>query len=213
MALNQLQTGPVYSSVGNAVNQRGGNFGETIVSQYGGKYAQLAKDGLLFNYTVKTGAAILLSATTGNVPTIWNPAGSGTVVYICKLLLNFLSGTTTISSLQWMVTKNAGNAIATGGAVVTFTDQTPEPAIAGGPFISKVRFAPAVCTFTVAPAFYASSGVNLGAVSPSAGSGNYDQDYDGAIAIYPGTALSLCSSVTTTTSLWFSTIIGAELSL
>ena len=211
--INQVQNNPIAIPAGNAGNQRGGAYGETVVTNYGGKYQQLAKDGLLFNYTVKTGAAILISATTGNVPTIWNPAGSGTVVYICKLLLNFLSGTTTISSLQWMVTKNAGNGISATAPIVTFTNQAPDPAIAGGPFTSKVLFSPAVSTYVAAPAFFASTGINLGAVSPSAGSGNYDEDYDGSIAIYPGTALSLCSSVTTTTSLWFTTIIGAELPL
>lgn len=74
-----------------------------------------------------------------------------------------------------------------------------------------MRFAPAVCTFTAAPAFYASTGINFGAAAPTAGSGNYDQDIDGAIALYPGNALSLCCSVTTTTALFFTTIIGAEL--
>lgn len=213
MALGQVTNNFQTIPYGQAGNQRGGAFGETVTASYGGKYQQLAKDGLLFNYTVKTAAALLLSATTGNVPTIWNPSGSGKVVYLCKLMVNFLSGTTTISSLQWMVTKNAGSAIGTAAPIVTFTNQAPEPAIAGAPFVSAMLFSPAVSTYTAAPAFYASSGINLGAVSPSAGSGNYDEDYDGAIAIYPGTALSLCSSVTTTTSLWFTTIIGAELPL
>jgi len=187
--------------------------GSLKVAQMGGKYAELARRGFLFNYTVKTGAALLLSATTGNCPTIWNPMGSGKVLYIAKLLVNFLSGTTTVSSLQWMITKNAGAALGTAAPIVTFTEQAPDPAIIGAPYASQMKFAPAVCTFTAAPAFLASTGINLGAVAPSAGSGNYDVDYDGAIAIMPGNAISLCASVTTTTALFFSSILGYELPL
>lgn len=187
--------------------------GALHVQTFNGKYAELSRRGFLFNYTVKTAAALLLSATTGNCPTIWNPSGSGKILYVLKLFVNFLSGTTTISSLQWMVTKNAGSALGTAAPIVTFTEQAPEPAISGAQFSSSMKFAPAVCTFTAAPAFHMSSGIQLGAVAPSAGSGNYDIDYDGCLAIMPGNALSLCACVTTTTSVWFTSILGAEMPL
>jgi hypothetical protein len=183
--------------------------GSQKVIQMGGKYSELARRGLLFNATVKTAAAILLSATTGNVPSIWNPAGSGKVLYIDKLLVNFLSGTTTVSSLQWMITRNAGNGISATAPVCTWTNQAPEPALAGAPFASSMLFAPAVCTFVGAPAFFASSGINFGAAAPTAGT-IQEVDYDGAIGLYPGNVLSLCASVTTTTALYFSTIIYHE---
>lgn len=210
---NQIQIGPQIATDGGVVNQRGDNYGAAVVQQGNGKYAELIRRGQLMNFSVKTAAALLISATTGNCPTIWNPTGSGKVLYILGLKLNFLSGTTTISSLQWMATRNAGAAIATAAPIVTFTDQVVESCALGQPASSNMRFAPAVCTFAAAPAWFASTGINLGAVSPSAGSGAYFVDYDGAIAIYPGNALSLCSSVTTTTSLWFSTVTAAELPL
>jgi hypothetical protein len=187
--------------------------GALHVQTLNGKYAELARRGYLFNYTVKTGAAILLSATTGNCATVWNPAGSNKILYICTLNLNFLAGTTTVSSLQWMITRNAGASFGTSGPIVTFTDQTPEPAIAGSQFASSMRFAPAVCTFTTAPAFLMSTGINLGAASPSAGAGDLSRDYDGVLAIMPGMAISLCASVTSTTSTWFTSILGAEIPL
>jgi len=186
--------------------------GALKVQQFGGKYSELARRGLLFNYSVKTAAAHLLSATTGNVPTIWNPQGSGKVLYILGLRENFLSGTTTIGSLQWCITRNAGSALGTAAPIVTFTNQAPEPAIDGAGFASAMRFAPAVCTFTAAPAYLQSAGVNFGAAYPTV-NGNPDVDYDGAIAIMPGEAISLCYCVTTSTALFFTTIIGAELPL
>lgn len=190
------------------------NNGALHVQQFGGKYAEQARRGYLFNATVKTAAAFLISATTGNCPTLWNPSGSNKILYVNKLLVNFLSGTTTISSLQWMITKNAGSALGTAAPIVTFTEQTIEPAIGGAQFASQMKFAPAVCTFTAAPAFFASAGISFGAVAPTNGGCSSEcVDYDGSIAVMPGNALSLCSSVTTTTSLWFASIMFSEVPL
>lgn len=208
---NQIQIGPQSAADGQVVNSRGDNFGNQMIQNFNGKYAELARRGQLFNFSVKTAAAFLLTNTTGNVPTIWNPAGSGKVLYLCKLKVNFVSGTTTIGSLHWCVTRNAGAAIGTAAPIVTFTSQAGEAAAIGQSGSSNMLFAPAVCTFTSAPAFYASTGMNFGAASPTAGHGNLDMDMDGEIAIYPGNALSLCYSVTTSTSLWFASIWGAEL--
>ena len=186
--------------------------GALKVQQFGGKYSELARRGYLYNYSVKTAAAHLLSATTGNVPTIWNPAGSGKVLYILGLRENWLSGTTTVGSLQWCVTRNAGNAIGTAAPIVTFTNQAPDPAIDGAGFASVMKFAPAVCTFTAAPAYLASTGLNFGAAFPTV-NGTGSIDFDGSLAIMPGEAISLCYAVSTSTALFFSTIIAAELPL
>jgi hypothetical protein len=111
-----------------------------------------------------------------------------------------------------MITKNAGSALGTAAPIVTFTEQVPDPAIIGASFASSMKFAPAVCTFTAAPAFMASTGINFAAVAPTAGTIN-EVDYDGALAVMPGNAVSLCACVTTTTALFFSTIIYHELPL
>lgn len=208
---NQIQIGPMQGNDGGVMNQRGDNFGSTVVQQFNGKYAELARRGQLFNFSVTTGAALLLPATTGNHPTIWNPAGSGKVLYICKLAVSFLAGTTTISSLLWAVTRNAGNTISATAPVVTFTNVAPVTAGIGAIGSSNMLWAPATCTFVAAPTIFAATGINLGAAGPSAGAGNFDMDFDGSIAIYPGNALSLCCSVTTTTSTWYTSILAAEL--
>jgi hypothetical protein len=183
------------------------------IVQFGGKYAELARRGLLFNYSVKTAAAHLLAATTGNAPAIWNPAGSGKVLYIAKLATNWLSGTTVVSSLQFNIVRNAGSGISATAPVCTWTNQAPEPAIAGAPFASSMLFAPAVSTFVSAPTFFASTGINLGAVAPTVGTGDYDRDFDGCIALMPGNVITLNACVTSTTALFFTTIFGYELPL
>jgi hypothetical protein len=208
---NQVQVGFQQANDGGVINQRGDNFGSTVVTQFNGKYAELARRGQLINFSVAAGAALLLSATTGNHPTIWNPTGSGKVLYLCRLKTSFLSGTTTVSSLLWCVTRNAGSSISATAPVVTFTNVSPQSAAVGGNGVSNMLWAPATCTFTAAPTFFAATGVNLGAAGPTAGAGNFDMDLDGEIALYPGNALSLTCSVTTTTSLWWTSIWGAEL--
>ncbi len=208
---NQLQIGPQIAADGQVANQRGDNFGNTMVQQFNGKYAELVRRGQLFNFSVAAAAAILITNTTANGPTIWNPAGSGKVLYLTRLRLSFVAGTTTISSLIWNVTKNAGSAIGTAAPIVTFTNVNPAPAGIGAPGTSNMLWAPVTSTFTAAPVFYAATGINLGAAGPTAGAGNFDMDLDGEIALYPGNALTLNASVATTTSTWWTSIWGAEL--
>ena len=208
MAISALQVGTQLANDGNPVNQRGDNYGSTLMQQFNGKYAELARRGQLFHCSVKTAAAYLLTGTTGNCPTIWNPAGSGKVVYVLGLMSTWLSGATTAGALQWAVTNPAGANIATAAPIVTFTNQAPDPALIGSSSAAVTKFAPAVCTFVAAPAFFITAGVSLKAAAT-----DYviQVDYDGSIAMMPGTALSLVYSVTTSTSLNFTDILIAEL--
>jgi hypothetical protein len=189
---------------------RGKTTGITI-QPIGGKYAELAARGQLFNFSVKTAAALTLAATTGGHPTIWNPPNSGKILQIYRLCLNWLSGTNVVGSVNWRITANTGDAVGTGLPIATWIGQDPDPALYGAPFASKMRFSPATNTFTAAPAQLASSGINL----PAASGLNtmYIADYDGTLSIYPGNAISLCYSVTTSTGTWFTSIYGAEYDL
>ena len=208
MAISALQVGNQIASDGGAVNQRGDNYGNTMNQQFNGKYAELTRRGQLFHCNVGTAAAYLLSATTGNCPTIWNPAGSGKIVYILGLYSNWLSGVTVAGSLNWAVTAIAGSNIATAAPIVTFTNQAPAPALIGSSSAAVTRFAPAVCTFTAAPSFFSATGINY---KTEAGDYVAQVDYDGEIALMPGTALSLVYTVTTSTALYFTDIVIAEL--
>lgn len=204
----QYQAGNQAANDGSVFNARGDNYGNGVVQQFNGKYAELARRGQLFHCSVKTAAAYLLTGTTGNCPTVWNPAGSGKIVYILGLMSTWLSGATTAGALQWAITNPAGSNIATGAPVVTFTNQAPDPAMVGSSSAASTRFAPAVCTFTAAPSFFITAGVSLKAAAT-----DYviQVDYDGAFALLPGVAASLVYSVTTSTSLNFTDIIIAEL--
>jgi hypothetical protein len=210
MAVTQLQIGKQVANDGTPAIQRGDNYGNTTMQMFNGKYAELTRRGQLFHCSVKTAAAYLLTNTSGNCPTIWNPAGSNKIVYILGLMSTWLSGATTAGALQWAVTTPAGSNIGTGAPVVTFTNQAPDPGLIGSSAACVCRFAPAVCTFTAAPSYYISSGVSLKAAAT-----DYviQVDYDGAIALMPNTAASLVYSVTTSTSLNFTDIIIAELDM
>jgi hypothetical protein len=205
---SQLQIGPQTANDGAVVNQRGDNFGNTVVQQFNGKYAELLRRGQAYLYTTPA-QALVLSATTGGVPTIWNPAGSGKICYILQLGLGWLSGTNVAGTLLVGATANAGSSIGTAAPIATFTQVTQQGC--GNPtFASLMKWSPTTNTFTAAPAIIATTGMNLAATQPT---GVLQQDYDGALAIYPGNALSLCYSVTTSTALFYASVIAAEVSI
>jgi hypothetical protein len=201
---SQIQIGPQTASDSQVANARGGNFGEQIVQQFGGKYAELARRGQLFIYTAPAQAQ-LLSATTGGVPTLWNPSNSGKVAFVCSLAVSWLSGTTTAGALLSAITPNTGAAIGTGLPIVTFT--TVAQTGSNPNYGSVMKWSPTTNTFTAAPTVIATTGFNLGA-NPTACV--LQQDYDGQLAVYPGNALSLVYSVTSSVALYMITAAIAE---
>jgi hypothetical protein len=211
MPLNQVLVAPTQlATSGQTPTQTGDVYGNTLMQSYNGQYAEIVRRGNVFMYSTPTAAALLLSATTGNCPTIWNPAGSGMIFYPLRLAVTWLTGATTVGSLIWSITKGTGEKIGTAMPILTFTDATPEPALVGGSKKSKMRFAPATCTFTAAPAFLAYTGVNIEATNQVH---SVNEDYYGSFALMPGNALSLTYSVTTSTSTHYVTIWGAEVPL
>ena len=209
---NQYQTGPVTNLQGQIGTARGDKTGAGAFVQANGKYADLVRNGQMFNYSVTSAAALLLAATTACGPTIWNPLGSGVIMYPLVLTQNWLSGVTVAGSVSWMITKNAGNQIGTAAPIVTFSDTAAVNMAVGyaGAANSAVRFAQATSTFAAAPTYWVASGLNY---KTEAGDYLAEVDYDGALAIYPGNALTLCYSVTTSTALYFTTILGCEVPL
>jgi hypothetical protein len=220
MGYQPFESSALYVKVGNKgpftddsnIQVRGDSYGNMMVQSFGGKYMELTRRGVLYMCTVTAGAALLISATTGLHPTIWNPAGSNVVVYPVAVECSFLSGTTTVSSLLWALTSDAGSAIGTAAPIVTFTNVAPRNCLLGSGNVAKFKFAPATVTFTAAPTVIAATGINLGAAAPTAGAPS-PWEMDGKIGIMPGTALSLTCAVTSTTSLWFTTIYVAEMPL
>jgi hypothetical protein len=209
----QVQIGSQSGNDGSVVNQRGDNYGSTVVQQFNGKYAELARRGQLFMASSAVGGLAILLTTTngGGLPTLWNPAGSGKICYLTHLSLNWLSGTTTASALIFHKLLNAGSTAATGAPILTFTNTAPVPAMLGASAASSMLWSGGGAnTFTVAPTILCSTGVSLKAAAE-----DYviDVDYDGRIAILPGNAITLACSVATTTALLQYTIYFAELPL
>jgi hypothetical protein len=208
----QLQPGPQAAPDNSIINQRGDNYGSQVVQQFNGKFAEVARRGQCFNFSVAAAAAILLTNTTANGPTIWNPAGSGKILYVNYLDLAWLSGTITVSSLIWNITKNAGSVAATGAPILTFTHLATSitPAMIGSSAVSSMLWAPVTSTYTVAPSFYRPTGINWIAAGASV---PLHIDYDGSLAIMPGNALTLNCAVATTTALFWTTINCTEVPL
>jgi hypothetical protein len=195
MATMQLTSGDRYASDFVPIDQRGDNYGNEGVQQFNGKYAELVRRGVVFLYsTAAAGIALIVSATTGGHPTLWNPLGSGKIFYPLVLLC---------------ITKGTGAQIGTASPIPTFTAVAAEQAAAGGPNTSsRMVWSPATNTFTVAPAFWATTGLNMAGTAPI---NSQEVDFDGGLALYPGTAMSVTYSVATSTSLHHVTIWGAEL--
>lgn len=213
MPTNQYQVGPQFVSKGQGPsNARGDYSGAGVFQEAQGRYAELVRQGQMFNYSTTSAAALLLSATTACGPCWWNPAGSGVIFYPLILTQTWLSGVTVAGAVMWMITKTAGAAIGTAAPIVTFTAVAPVNMAIGSPnaATSAINFAPVTATYTAAPSYFMGSGLNY---KTEAGDYVAEIDYNGALAVYPGNALTLCYSVTTSTALYFTTVLGCEVPL
>ena len=159
------------------------------------------------------GIALLVPATTGNHPTLFNPLGSGRVLSIRKLRLAYVSGANAPGTLAWGATVDAGADIGpTGAAILTATRVAVRNAAGGAGVDSKAYWAPAVCTFTAAPTVHRHIGLSqlTGVAATAVAPFELGEDYDGDNLILPGAALSLCAEAATTTSLYRVTILFEE---
>lgn len=204
----QMQVGSAVANDGSVVNQRSDNYGAQIFQQFMGKYAEQARRGQLFNASVAAAAAILLTNTAANGPTLWNPLGSGVILYINHLYLAWVSGSITVSSLIWNITRNAGAQAATGAPILTVTPVATRPCMEGSSAVSKAIWAPVTTTYTAAPSFLRATGINEIAAGAQ---GPYMMDYDGTFAVLPGNAVTLNCAAATTTALFWTTIIYSEI--
>lgn len=173
--------------------------------------------GRLFLATSATGGiALIVAATTGNHPTIWNPANSGVNINIKKLVLAHVSGTDAPTSLCWNIVTGAGTTVGTGLAIVTFTSVAVASAVAGGGLTnSKVQWSNAVSTYTAAPAYYRPVGLSLftGADATASDPFQLEEKYNGDFIVSPGTAVCLVTKAATTSALFRITIIGEEIDI
>jgi len=182
----------------------------SLVSEFDPIFYSQAKKGNLFIYHVAS-QALLLSATTGGHPTVFNPMGSGKDFIPLALRISFISGTTVIGAVILAETLDAGSAPATASPILTGTYVAPKNAYRGGGAAktSKMLWYPTTNTFTAAPTAIHATGLNLGAAAPT-GTGTYECKFDGGLIFAPGTAMSVCYTVTTSTALFQISILGLE---
>lgn len=214
MALNDL-TFLSGKSPGEAKPVMGDERQQYVDLLHGGRYAAVKRGRLFVARSAQAGIALIVSATTGGHPTLWNPSDSGRVLSIHSLDLTWLSGNNAPTGLEWDITENAGSAPATGGVILTATKVAVVNAMAGGPVDSKAYWSPTTNTFTAAPGFYRGVGISLftGIGTTAVAPFQLKVEYGGDLCIMPGTALSLCSRAATTTAVFQVGIVFEEIDL
>lgn len=210
------RAGPQNLGDGQPGNMRLGEGGQQIVSDLHGKYYESARRGRMFiGSSASGGIALIVPATTGGHPTLFNPLGSGRDLSIVRLELSYVSGNNAPTALEWAVTKNAGSVFGTGSPIVTMTKVAAEPARIGSEGQSVAIWSPTTNTFVAAPVFIRAAGLSLftGVAATAVAPFPLVRDYDGDLVIAPGTALSLCSQAATTTALFQVTVVWEEIQI
>ena len=187
-----------------------GNRKELIVQQGHGEYYEASRQGRLYMASsASAGIALIVPATTGGHPTLWNPLGSGYNLSVVSLDLGYVSGNNAPTTIEWARTKNAGAAAATGSPILTATKVDVENCLVGAPADDTTIWSPTVNTFTAAPTFLGNTGLSLftGVAATAVAPFPLHKEYHGALVLMPGTAISLCTQAATTTALFQVTIV------
>lgn len=154
--------------------------------------------------SASAGIAIVLPATGGGHPTLWNPTDSGVYAHVRLLELSWVSGNNAPGAVEWAGVINTGAAVATGAPIATATLVAPTGVFGQG-VNNKVKWSPTTNTFTAAPVFVRPAGISLftgvgtTAVAPYVLRAAYEKD---DFVLGPGSAMCLCFQTTTTTALF-----------
>lgn len=208
----ELLIGPQRAGDADRRPLRGGNQGEIITGEMSGKHFEQTLRGKMVNYTIAS-QAILLSATGGGHPTVINPMGSGVLFVPISLTISFISGTTVIGAVVIADTLNVAGAPATAGPIVTATLVAAKSAYRGSNYQSQLLWSPTTNSFTAAPTVTEATSINLGAADPTNSGNPHKHYFDGAAIYGPGSAMSVCYTVTSSVALFAITIKGLEVPL
>lgn len=164
--------------------------GGLLVSQYRGKYAELARQGKVFSASA---AAVTLPVNAGTLASkfgVYNPPNSGVNMEVITVNAHAVVATTVVDALG-IYYSNGTNASGS-----TFTTQgNPESGIAGNS-AGVCRFYSAV-THVGTPALLRLVG-GWGAVTDG-GSGSLSRDFDGSLLIPPGTLIAVAMTTAAST--------------
>ena len=186
-----------------------------LTQPVGGRWYHLAKQGKVFTgNSAAAGSVLPIFSNTAQVFGIWNPAGSNVNGVLINVAATYVSTTGAAGGFVLAVNKNIPGGLAT-GAISAFTEGTPERGVVGqtsGLGGNAIRFTPSAAT-TVAPTILRHLGINqlvLTAADTANTTFGFNKDFDGDIAIAPGTAVWLCGNIATL-SIWAASITWAEL--
>lgn len=183
---------------------RANRSGAGVVTQLHGKYyEQNERSRIYTGVSASAGIAIIVPATTGGHPTLWNPSDSGVNVSVIRAELSYVSGNHAPGAFEWAYVLNAGSTHGTGSPIATATIVAPV-GVLGGTVANKAKWSPTTNTFTAAPVFLRPLGVGLhtGVAASAINPSNIRVEYDGDLVLSPGTAICLCYQTTTTTALF-----------
>lgn len=183
--------------------------GSMVVAESHGKFYEQASRGNMY-IAQAPAIALIIAATTGGHPTLWNPLGSGVNAEIVRVSLTWVTGANSAIALIWAITAPAGATYATGAPIATWVNVAPQNVLPTSAKVSSMKWAPATNTFSAAPAYLCGIGVGLGNAAPTVVPEQINIDYDGMLVIPPGVALSLCSLSGTTTATYLVTIYYIE---
>lgn len=194
-------------------NFTAGSYGDLQVSEFWGKYGTLVRKGLVYVARVNTAASVPVNSTLTNAPALWNPAGSG--VFMIPLKITFsvgAIGTPVLQGFTLSYLTNAGATAATAAPVLTFTPQAVVNMKIGGSAGAKTQFAPAVATYTTAPAALMDLGLGHHLEGSAASGQHYTlmHDFDTELIVPPGSLIALGSTIGSSTT-YYTSIIFAEI--
>jgi hypothetical protein len=177
-------------------------------------YFDWLKKGYIFNGLVSTAAEIPKFDDTTNVPTLWNPADSGKIIIPISISVGAATAATeVIHGLALNYRKNLGSALGTAAPFSVFTEVATMPMLIGSGKASLAKWGPATNTATAAGTLLMMLGMGLWLEGTPANSNLYADmvfKFDSILALLPGTSISLCSNVASSTT-FNSSIIYAEI--
>ena len=192
--------------------------GVTKVRQEHGKYYEASRNGRLVYGTSATGGiAIIVAATGGGHPTLFNPSNSGRNFSVVSLALGYVSGANAPGSLAWNHVLKAGANAGTGISmpILTAVPVDVQNSMVGAPTDSKAVWSPTTNTFTAAPVYGRPIKLSLftGLAATATTPFMWGEDYDGSFNIAPGTAVCLVTQQATTTALFRVTVVWEEVDI
>lgn len=214
---NLLQVGPRNLSDYDRLCLRGDSYGALVVNRLLGKYAEMAREAVVYSAKSGAAAAIPLDSAPLNTPTLWNPMSSNKLVVPLKVTLSAATQPATyiINGFSLSYLAATGSTAATGSLIETFTEIAPVGATLGKSATPTTRFAHAAVSFLAtalpAPIMDLGMGQWMTAAGTDGRPYKFVYDFDGALLMPPGTAIVLACAQAASVATYWATFLFAEL--